>query len=518
MPEPQVPEFFESEEKRQEFIDGIDETPENMAVLEKAMETEIREASAETEPTPEPEPKKEPEPSPEPKKEPAPEPEPKPSAEPTPAPKEFTVKSEELPEGFDTPGKVFKTLKEQGDLIGRQQRYIQEKLDGATGSEELQRQAARADTAEAELAELKGKVSKLEQAGGKPAPSTEKEIEVAESKLDRINVLVKEIADLQEGGKDSLDTEVATRSRELIQLQAEETKRLNDLTSRTTQEIADFRREMGETRTRVETLVTSSTKNSEQAQAAKALGDDLKQIDTFASDHADDGFKLAKSANELDGEYKVLRERGATLYYGRKPINAQERNVAMQQFQAQAPSLIEACKAAGISVEPAGDLKVYLDICKLMDEADGYYQHPVTGQQLRRTKYDAASRKHMPDTYPSVEAYYQHKLVSDGKYAELVQNARRAGGKAALAAASQRDPEVIKSGEGASREQAGLEVSPTDALKIVEETDEEEAVSLARAKDRTLWDKYVAACNVLVKNKLMDAGAVPTLEDIGVTL
>jgi hypothetical protein len=208
----------------------------------------------------------------------------------------------------------------------------------------------------------------------------------------------------------------------------------------------------------------------------------------------------------------------ATLYYGRKPINAQERNVAMQQFQAQAPSLIEACKAAGISVEPAGDLKVYLDICKLMDEADGYYQHPVTGQQLRRTKYDAASRKHMPDTYPSVEAYYQHKLVSDGKYAELVQNARRAGGKAALAAASQRDPEVIKSGEGASREQAGLEVSPTDALKIVEETDEEEAVSLARAGDRTLWDKYVAACNVLVKNKLMDAGAVPTLEDIGVTL
>jgi hypothetical protein len=242
MPEPQVPEFFESEEKRQEFIDGIDETPENMAVLEKAMETEIREASAEAEPTPEPEPKKEPEPSPEPKKEPAPEPEPKPSAEPTPAPKEFTVKSEELPEGFDTPGKVFKTLKEQGDLIGRQQRYIQEKLDGATGSEELQRQAARADTAEAELAELKGKVSNLEQAGGKPAPSTEKKIEVAESKLDRINVLVKEMADLQEGGKDSLDAEVATRSRELIQLQAEETKRLNDLTSRTTQEIADFRR------------------------------------------------------------------------------------------------------------------------------------------------------------------------------------------------------------------------------------------------------------------------------------
>jgi len=514
MPDLQVPEFFGSEEKRQEFMDSIEETPENMAILEKAMETEIREASAEPEPTPEPEPKKEPEPSPEP----APEPEPKPSAAPTPPPKEFTVKAEELPEGFDTPGKVFKTLKEQGDLIGRQQRYIQEKLDGATGSEELQRQAARADAAEAELAELKGKVSKLEQAGGTPAPSTEKKIEVAESKLDRINVLVKEIADLQEQGKDSLDTEVATRSRELIQLQAEETKRLNDLTSRTTQEIADFRREMGETRSRVETLVTSSTKSSEQAQAAKALDDDLKQIDSFASDHADDGFKLTKAAQELDNEYKLWRQRIATLYYGRKPINTQETNKAMQQLQANSPTLLEACKAAGVPVEPSGDLKVYLDICKLMDEADGWYKDPLTGQLQRRTKYDAASKKDVPDSYPNVEAYYQHKLVNDGKYAELIQNARRTGGKAALAAASQRDPEVIKAGEGASREQAGLDVSPEDALKIVEETDEEEAVTLARAGDRALWNKYVAACNVLVKNKLMDAGAVPTLEDIGVTL
>jgi hypothetical protein len=61
-----------------------------------------------------------------------------------------------------------------------------------------------------------------------------------------------------------------------------------------------------------------------------------------------------------------------------------------------------------------------------------------------------------------------------------------------------------------------LELSAEDAFKVIQETDEEEAVAMARRGDTSLFNKYVEACNVLVKKGQMDASAIPTLEDIGV--
>jgi len=471
---------FETEEAKTKALDDFDEETGKVEDLQKIRNAEIKvpeepkEEGAEgeppeTPPIPEPKPEeKTPESTPEVKKE---EPETPPEES-----KEFTLKSEDLPGTYKTPGEAFKALNEKEDLIARQGEKIQEQQTQL--AETLKQATERADAAEAQLKTVQ------EQAGVVKKPA-EESAKVPDSKMSQITALQKEISAIE----DSFDEKAITKSRDLNILMMDELARTTTIANNAISEAQTVKQEVGEYKNlRDGDLQTEKNK--------EALRNEFAEMDNFSKEYKDE-YGLSKSASEIDQEYIDWRRKVALQYYGVLPDSRTEEGknqlgYAMYMLKQGSPDLIEKCRTANIPTVPDKDMENYLKICGLIDERDGVKYDPVEKKRIQLTKFDTTLQKNVPAGFPSLKATLENRRVDSGYYKNRELEANRKGAKSALDAASKRDTKELEN-DTSSQAVVG-EMTVETATKVLNEFDLEAARDkYYKTGDKSVFDEYNAA-------------------------
>jgi len=375
--------------------------------------------------------------------------------------KTFTISEEDLPEGFDTPGKVFKSFRHAEDTLKRQTEFIKTNLNA--GQQRTQGEAdaiARASRAEEELARLKTVALSTQPA----SPQTNAEIADTQVDIKRIEALQKELDEQIEKDPDSAFTfEYHQKSRELSKLQ---TKNINYLTTLYNQARQEIDQTKGITSDFV--LKTQQEKvNVEAQKARKSLYDEMSTLDIPE-------FKLTKRAEDVENEYISWRRDVALARLGRPAQNAQEEFEALEQLQLKNPELIQKLGLIGTPVEPSEDIKRYILNCEALDYRQGWRKDPVSGKFKRLTEWDPDTNQFVPLVLPSLKAAIEQKRLEEGYYAKQVDGAFQKGAKSIVDAAGRRDRGAVELHGGADQGQSPASVDW--AVKILENTSPEQAM------------------------------------------
>jgi hypothetical protein len=453
---------FATEQDRVKALEGLDETPSNLTKLE-----EIRSATIGAEPakiTPE-------------VTETA-----KPIEEKKPegiSGEVFTVSKKDLPEGYDSIGKVFKSLKESQELIARQQGFIREKLGESTAhTPQVTEAIARAEKAEAELAALKGSAT--------PQQGTTVDIATVQAEIARIEQMQTELDTQADKDPDIAFTgEYQKKVRELSRMQ---TKNLNLLTTLYNKAQTEIR----ETRSVADGYVQSSKQNEEEKAGKKArqsLYDEITSVDVPE-------LKLSKKAEEVEGEYVKWRADIALAYFGRPAQTTAELFTALGQLQLKNPDLLAKCQIAGIKADPTDDVRRYISLCEMLDYQLGYRKDPVTGQTMRLMKQDPVTGQQIPLVLPSLKAAIQQKRLEEGHYEKQRDGAFQQGAQSVAEAAARRDQGAV---ELDTHGDQGQTVNDGKwAVDVLTDTNaEEEAMKAYRKGDKVPMEKIQKARKLL---------------------
>lgn len=481
---------FESEEARQTALDAIEERPENEAKIDEILSAPIRkkgdaavEKPAET-PTPPPE-----------------------AASKAEEPKQatvdetvFTIKRDELPEGFDTPGKVFKSYREAQDLITRQTKFIKEKLGGeGSSTQELQAALQRAATLETELAETKKKYERPAQTETRKQDLTA----IPESKGSQIKELRVKLQDLV---KDPIanEEEIHRLNIQLNGFLFDEIERNQLLTERAENRAAAAENKAVEAEGKATSWVQKSEQSEQSKRAQEALQKEYQDIDSFTNDKNYAEFRMTRPAAQVEQDYVKWAQEVTNLYYGapvdvRSPDGNKAMKHALSMLERGAPDITEKCRVAGVPQQPSEDVKKYLEICELLDYRDGYRMSPTTGQRELVQRWHGPTQKYVPDAFPSLSAAYEDRKIRDGFYAKRIREAFVNGGQQMADAITKRDAGAVEmdNAVGASKRDAGLTMSKSEAAKVIDEIDETLAEQRRRAGDPTLYNKLMEAFKVL---------------------
>lgn len=409
----------------------------------------------------------------------------------------FTLKRSELPQGYDTPGKAFKSLNEGQALIERQQKFIKEKLAG--GDQNIQAALKRAEQAEAALAEAKARYEKPAQAETK----SEGLSPLPQSKLPKINEIRSKLKELSKDPIANEDQILDFRG-QLDDLMTSEIERNQQLYDRAAQRAEAAEKKAMETASQVSGWVNKSQMTESQRVQQDALKKEFGDIDGFASDQKYSEFKLSKPSGEVEREYITWAQEVTSLYYG-APVNIETQDGmkamrhALAMLERGAPDITEKCRVSGVPQQPSEDVKKYLEICQLLDYRDGYRIDPVSGKKEIIQRYHAPTGKYVPDTFPSLSAAYEDRKIRDGVYEKRIREAYSKGGAAMVEAIAKRDSGAAEMGnaQGASKKDAGIAMSKEDAAKIVNSIDETAALRQQRAGDPSLMNKLNEAFKVL---------------------
>lgn len=483
---------FASEAERAKAIETFDETKGSEEDLQKLMDAKIESTvdagAAEADKTP---------------------PQSAATDKPTdiPAPAPAAVPSTDAPvtpdewakaKGYDSFAEARKAFDEQKDTIERQSRFIKEKIETPI------------NPADQRLQQLEAELQTLRSAA--PPATRQEKIETQEEKIGVIRQALvanaqKRKAMLEELRADpgiAVDGEFQTRRMEIdaaqddLNLQlADEMNALKGVVGTATQEMSNYK--------------TSQEMAQRREQNTQLYEREMNEITEFANNpkHPEFSFSAGRSSREVEGEYvKWANSVASAVYAG--PVNlvrSQQDKAAVAQalaaIAAGDPEAINACRVAGVPVEPHEDVRKYLDICELLDHRDGHKVNPVTGQkeQQYRLVLDRSTGQFRKDPvrFASLEDAYQHRLAVDGTYSQRIKQAYVKGSKEMAAAAQKRAnaPVELDNATGASNADVGMALTPADALKELETIDEAEAMRRKLAGDSTMYDRFEKALDSL---------------------
>lgn len=407
----------------------------------------------------------------------------------------LTIKKGDLPQGFDTPGKLFKSYKEAQELIERQTKFIKEKLGGT--DQNLQSAMNRAEQAEKELAELRKKIEKPAQ--------TETKKEDLSPIPESVSPQIKQIRiKLQELSADPItnEEEIHQLRLNLDDLWLKENERTSILIERANKRSEDAEKKALEASTTANKYIEESKKSESQKLAAESLKREFQEMDNFSVKYKE--FKTTKPMAEVENDYAKWASEVTNLYYG-MPINIESQqgidcmHQALSMLEKGAPDITEKCRVAGVPISPSEDIKKYLEICDLLNYRDGYRINPNTGKKESVQRYHSPSGKYIPDTFPSLSDAYENRRVRDGYYDKRIREAFTQGGESMVKAISKRDEGAVEidNTSGASSVDAGVKMSTQDATKVINEINEIEALRRKKNGDPSLFNKLNEAFKVM---------------------
>jgi hypothetical protein len=245
---------------------------------------------------------------------------------------------------------------------------------------------------------------------------------------------------------------------------------------------------------KADSYITKREQEDYQARVESNLEKQIKEMDKFCQSNPQ--FKLSKSFNEVEEDYKRYQMDVSKVYFGREPKTVDEINEAMEQVKRRSPGLISRLSASGIDTEPNADLKGYLGACEVWDYWQGYRKDPLTGDFHRDEtgkiiplmRYDSNTGTRVPDTYPTPEAAFNDKAAKEGFWTKQLVSAKIEGAKKAMSAMSQRDGGATEL--GANETQGGVLRTKEQAIERINEIDEVEAAKMARFGDPSLLNEY----------------------------
>jgi len=372
--------------------------------------------------------------------------------------KSFTITDKDLPEGFDTPGKVFKSFVEAQELIKRQTNFIKENLNKPAATEAESAAQERARKAEEELARIKSTAP-----AGQPQGGTSADISTVQAEIQRIEAMQDELDKQAEEDPDVAFTgEYQKRQRELSRMQ---TKNLNVLTTL----YSNAKTEIQQTRNVADGIVNQNKQSKEDEAAAtarKSLYNEMTALDIPE-------LKLSKKSEDVEADYLQWRRDVSLAYYGRPAANVEEEFKAIEQLQIKNPDTIQKCALIGVKADPSEDVKRYMQNCEYLDYQMGWRKDPASGKVFRLTKFDPSTNQTVPLILPSLKAAIQQKRVEEGFYAKQVDGAFQQGAQSVAAAAQRRDMGAVELNERG--DQGQTPASAEWALRTMQDIDPEVA-------------------------------------------
>lgn len=396
--------------------------------------------------------------------------------------------------GYASFAEARKAFDEKEELIQKQTRFIKEKIETQSPNDQVQALLSQKQKLEEELNSFKAKPGDAKSA----VASSENKIAVLKdalsTNLQKRKALAEELK-----GESSLAIDGDFMARKLA-VEAEK----DDLDLRMVEEMTNLRSLLDGTTKQIQDYTTQHNLSQQREQNERLYRQEMDEITEFANNpkHQEFAFSDGKDSEEVEAEYVKWANRIASAVFA-GPVNmlhSQQEKAAVGQalaaIKANDPEALNACRVAGIDVEPSSDVKKYLDICELLDHRDGQKLNPITGQmeqqyRLVRDPMSGGFRKD-PVRFASLEDAYQHKLAIDGTYAERIKQSYVKGTKDMAAAAQKRaaGPVELGNAQGVSNADAGLDLSPKDAIKELEGIDEAEAMRRKLSGDSTMWDRF----------------------------
>lgn len=349
------------------------------------------------------------------------------------------------------------------------------------------------------LRKLEEKVVSLEKAHSEQDDAPKKEVELRSSKLTELKERREKLLQKYKDPEDVVDAEYV---KEMNEIQAGLFEELSTLQHNMTviQQQASDATEKADSyiATREEETINDKIKAEEVRQQ--------KEVNKFTDSH--DEFKLSKPWDDVKEDYKQYQRRVSRVYFGRDPQNVDEVRQAMAQLNRRSPDLLNKLKMSGIPDEPNDDMVKYLATCELWDYWQGFRKDPLTGEFRRNdngsivqlTRYEPTLDKHVPDTYPSIEAAFNDQSAKNGYYTKKIIAAKIKGGKSAMDAIKQRDGGAKEL--GANETAAGAVKAVDDAYKSIMNINEEEAMRLAMEGDFNLLNEYNSLAEILKWDKI----------------
>lgn len=290
---------FASEEAKIEALDKIEETPDNLAEIQRIMDAPVTSTEK-------------PEGAEKPAETPAEDTsavklEETPRAEPPKPGEAISIPLSELPEeyrNFDNAGKLLKKIKNQDETIARQTQFIKENLQSRDSGVNDQIEQTRRENEE-----LRRQLQARHDAG-LPAPTGDGQRRAAASQS-KINDIIKRRSELLQKHADVEDqqfnADFIKEKNTLDGMMLDEMVRLNGALESMSGEVRTASQQANQ-------AISMRSENDEAERSRKAFDDQVKEIQTFTD--ATDGFKLSKPFMELDKEFADYQKQVASVYWG----------------------------------------------------------------------------------------------------------------------------------------------------------------------------------------------------------
>ena len=356
----------------------------------------------------------------------------------------------------------------------------------------IQHQKELAETSKQRIAELEAELARARtqppaQTAQPPAQSPQTAtgaIESARGTVANIKAQLAELKRIKEADPYAASTSEDFQERQW-QLQEAYSEALMHLTDLTTQTVGGFEAQRQAAAQEAERQRVAA----EAEQRRKAFVDDLAEMDAVSADAEFSELRMSKPAVEVDKDFANWRMDVAAVFYGRPAATGAEINAALDQLQARNPDLIHKLSARGVPAVPTQDMRNYIMLSHALDYRDGWVPDPARpGEDMRATRYDAASGKMVPVVMPSLKDALKQKRLNEGYYKQQVNQAYQRGAESFAQAQAKRGPEVPELNSPSTMGSSG--VSDADwAAKVITECDEFEVMRQYRAGNRKMLDE-----------------------------
>jgi len=344
----------------------------------------------------------------------------------------FTLKKGDLPEGYKTPGHVFKSFAEKDAYIERQAKYIKDLQAKSTEETMALRR---------EFEQFKSQ---------KPEPTT---FQPADRKPVDNSLRLSELQN-KIGGLDPYEEEYQKVTQEILGLTIQETRRLND-------ELKNSYKRIDETNQKYESFAETNQRKIREEQINAARANDFKEIAQLASKYKDE-FGLTDDPIKVEEKFNNWGEEVCFQYFGKYPEKdglgritkngIAAVNEALGQLDLRSPSLIEKCEMVKIPTEPDKDIINYLKACELLEYRDGVRGRNPDGSIMYAEKFDPHTGKKIRDSFPTLEAALAVQRAQSGYYKQKELSAYDKGTRDILKASQRRDTNELLNNESGHAE------------------------------------------------------------------
>lgn len=405
---------------------------------------------------------------------------------------QYTLRADELPEGYKTPGEAFKAIKEKEALIQRQQEKIRSMLENPNveADEKYKEAMEKIATLEQKLSQSSQQAADAGAPQGGVSIQTKTDIGKAQSELDQINKLLAELDDAAKDDPDAVFTpEYVEKQRNLSRLQAGAITNLSGLLMQAQQE-AKAAKETADG------FIQKQDQRQKDEQVKIARQNEFREMDELGKAPEFKDFNVGKSYQDVESEYVKWRNQVATAYFQRPPRDRNEAFQALDQLQTGNKELIQQCQLAGISPTPSPEIQKYIELCELMDYRDGW-RKDTSGKMMRLTKYDPTTGENVPLILPDLKTALQQKRLEEGYYTKQADSAFQKGADSLVQATMRRDQGVTELNDPATQGQAGNHDAEWALSILNSEEDDDTVLKEAMAGNTAKLDRINQARTIL---------------------